>query len=284
VTAGEGIAVFEQHRRRLFSVAYGILGSRADAADVVQDAWIRWQDRPTGEVRDPAAWLTTVTARLALDRLRSAQVRRETYPGTWLPEPIVEAPSAEESVLQRGDLSVAFLFLLERLGPDERAAFVLREVFDYSYRDISQALEKSEAACRQLVTRARERVRQDRVRSVVDRGDFANLVGRFVDALTAGDERALMELIAPASVLYGDGGGKVSAVVNPLQGHDRIVRFLLGLMRKYPGQFEFRPADVNGWPGLLIYIGGKLNGVSAYEIADGKIQGIYHVLNPDKLP
>jgi RNA polymerase sigma-70 factor (ECF subfamily) len=285
VTSLQAIDVFEQERRRLFTLAYGFLGSRADAVDAVQEAWIRWQTaKPQGEnVRDPAAWLTTVTARLSLDRLRSAQVRRETYPGTWLPEPIVEKPSAEQSVLQRGELSMAFLFLLERLGPEERAAFVLREVFDHSYREIADALDKSEAACRQLVTRARERVRQDRVRSDVDRTEFQQVLEQYVAALESGDERALLDLIAPGAVLYGDGGGKALSVVNPLHGQDRIIRFFMGLRRKYPGQYELKPARVNGLPGLLVYLNGKFSGVSAFDIADGRIQGFFHVLNPDKI-
>ena len=185
--------------------------------------------------------------------------------------------------MQRGELSMAFLFLLERLGPEERAAFVLREVFDHSFREIADALEKSEAACRQLVTRARERVRTERVRTDVDRAEFERVLNRYVEALAADDERALMALIAPGAVLYGDGGGKVPSVLNPIYGHERIVRFLLGVRRKFPGEFEMRPARVNGQAALLVYRGGVLNGVSAYEIADGKIQGIFHVVNPDKL-
>jgi RNA polymerase sigma-70 factor (ECF subfamily) len=291
VTSGQltdlhAVDLFEQERRRLFTLAYGFLGSRADAADAVQEAWVRWLNRPSLEgeaVRDPAAWLTTVTARLALDRLRSASVRRETYPGTWLPEPVVEAPSAEDSALQRGELSLAFLFLLERLGPEERAAFVLREVFDHGYGDIAEALGRSEAACRQLVARARDRVRQNRVRRQVDRVEFERVLGKYVEALATGDERALLELIAPGAVLYGDGGGKALSVVNPLHGRDRIVRFLLGLRRKYPHQWEVRQITVNGWPGLTLYRGGELSSVSAYEVVDGRIQGIFHVLNPDKL-
>ncbi|HEY3840101.1 MAG TPA: RNA polymerase sigma factor SigJ [Bryobacteraceae bacterium] len=283
MTSIQALDVFVQERPRLFALAYGFLGSRADASDAVQETWIRWQGREVGDVRDPAAWLTTVTARLALDRLRSARVRRETYPGTWLPEPVVDAPSAEQAVLQRSELSVAFLFLLERLGPEERAAFVLREVFDHSYRDISETLEKSEASCRQLVTRARERVRQDRVRAPVDHTEFERLLRRYVDALASGDERGLLELIAPGAVLYGDGGGKALSIVNPLHGPERIVKFLMGLRRKYRGQYELRPTNVNGWAGFLVVLGGQVRGVSAYDISGGKIYGIYHVVNPDKL-
>lgn len=284
MTSVQAVDLFVRERPRLFAVAYGVLGSRADAADAVQEAWIRWQGREAGEVRDAAAWLTTVTARLALDRLRSAQARRETYPGTWLPEPIVDAPSAEESAVRDAELSMAFLFLLERLAPEERAALVLREVFDHSYREVAEVLQKSEAACRQLVTRARERVRRERVRSAVDRSSFTQVLGRYVEAIAAGDERALLELIAPEAVLYGDGGGKALSIVNPLHGHNRIVRFLLGLRRKYGDQLELRATEVNGWPGFFVVFGGTIRGVSAFEIAEGRIQGIFHVLNPDKLP
>lgn len=282
MTSVPSVDTFEHERPRLFALAYAFLGSRADAADAVQDAWLRWHAR-TDSVRDPAAWLTTVVSRLALDRLRSARARRETYPGVWLPEPIVDAPSPEQDAIRQADLSIAFLFLLERLTPDERAAFVLREVFDHPYSDIAAALEKSEAACRQMVTRARERVRRDHIRQPVDPADFENVLSHYLAALSAGDERALLDLIAPDAVLYGDGGGKALATIHPLAGHDRIVRFLLGLRRKYPDQYEFRPATVNSQPGFLLILKGQLIGISAYEIANGRIRGIYNILNPDKL-
>ena len=281
MTSVPTVDVFEHERPRLFALAYAFLGSRADAADIVQDAWLRWHDR-ADSVRDPAAWLTTITSRLALDRLRSAQARRETYPGVWLPEPVVDAPSAEENALRQADLSFAFLFLLERLAPEERAAFVLREVFDYSYSDIAATLEKSEAACRQMVTRARERVRRDQVRRPVDPAEFDNVLGQYVAAIAAGDERTLLQLIAPEAMLYGDGGGKAPSIINPLAGADRIIRFLLGLRRKYPDQLEIRPVRVNGQPGSMLFRNGERIGVSAYEIAEGRIQNMYHVANPDK--
>ncbi len=160
MTSAQPTDLFEQERRRLFTLAYGFTGSRAEAEDIVQEAWLRWQKDQSQQKREPAAWLTTVTARLALDHLRSAHVRRETYPGVWLPEPIVEAPSAESSVLVKSELTLAFLFLLERLGAEERAAFVLREVFDHSYREIGGILGKTEASCRQLVKRGREKLRE----------------------------------------------------------------------------------------------------------------------------
>jgi RNA polymerase sigma-70 factor (ECF subfamily) len=273
--------LFETERPRLFALAYAFLGSRAEAADTVQDAWLRWRD--ARELRDPAAWLTTVTSRLALDRLRSARVRRETYPGVWLPEPVVDAPSPEAEMLRRADLSMAFLFLIEKLGPEERAAFVLREVFDHSYREIATALEKTEAACRQMVARARERVRRDEVRRPVDRAEFDSVLGRYVDALASGDAESLLNLIAPDAVLYGDGGGKALSVVNPLVGSERIVRFLLGLRRKYQGQYTVEPISVNGSPGFRLCRFGEPFGVGAYDIQDGRIQSFYNVMNPDKL-
>jgi RNA polymerase sigma-70 factor (ECF subfamily) len=282
VTSVLSVDTFEHERPRLFALAYAFLGSRADAADAIQDAWLRWHGR-TDSVRDPAAWLTTVVSRLALDRLRSAHARRETYPGVWLPEPVAEAPSAEETAVRQADLSIAFLFLLERLAPEERAAFVLREVFDHPYSDIAAALEKSEAACRQMVTRARERVRRDQVRQPVDPTEFQNVLGQYVAAIAAGDERALLNLLAPDAILYGDGGGKALAVINPLTGPDRIIRFLLGLRRKYPGQYEFRPTTVNGSPGFRLVREGHLIGISAFEILEGRIKAIYNLLNPDKL-
>jgi len=284
VTSVQPIDVFERERRRLFTLAYGFLGSRAEAEDVVQEAWLRWHVHQAGEKREPAAWLTTVTARLALDQLRSARVKRETYPGVWLPEPIVEAPSAEKSALVKSELTLAFLFLLERLGAEERAAFVLREVFDHSYRDIGEMLGKSEAACRQLVKRGREKVRQDGpVRGAVDRAEFERVLAKFVAALGAGDENELLQLLAPDAVLYGDGGGKATSVINPLYGPDRIMRFLRGLYRKYPGEFSSQCVDVNGTPALLVYRAGVLHAVASYAVEAGRVTRIFHVLNPDKI-
>ena len=273
---------FEAERRRLFTLAYGFLGSRTAAEDIVQDAWLRWQANVPDNVRDPAAWLTTVTAHLALDQLRAARARRETYPGVWLPEPIVEAPSAEASVLVKSELSLALLFLLERLGPEERAAFVMREVFDHSYREIGGVLGKTEAACRQLVKRARERVRQDaRAAAQVSRAEIESMLERFVAAVGAGDEAALLALLAPDAVLYGDGGGKAPSVINPLFGPERIVRFILGLRRKYR-EFSYARAKVNGVPGLLVLRAGEVQAVASYEVAEGRIASLFHVVNPDK--
>jgi len=283
VTSVSAADRFEAERRRLFTLAYGFLGCRTAAEDIVQDAWLRWQANVPDNVRDTAAWLTTVTAHLALDQLRAARARRETYPGVWLPEPIVEAPSAEASVLVKSELSLALLFLLERLGPEERAAFVMREVFDHSYREIGGVLRKTEAACRQLVKRAREKVRQDaRADAQVSRAEIESMLERFVAAVGAGDEAALLALLAPDAVLYGDGGGKAPSVINPLYGPDRIVRFIIGLRRKFPGEFSYAPAKVNGVPGLLVLRAGEVQAVASYEVAEGRIVSLFHVVNPDK--
>jgi RNA polymerase sigma-70 factor, ECF subfamily len=284
VTSVPTIDLFEQERRRLFTLAYGFLGSRAEAEDIVQEAWLRWRNAPLDELRQPAAWLTTVTARLALDHLRSARVKREAYPGVWLPEPVVEEPSAEQTLLVKNELTLAFLFLLERLGPEERAAFMLREVFDYSYREVGEMLGKNEASCRQLVKRGKGKLRDDNPpRHPVDRAEFKDVLGKFITALGAGDEAQLLQLLAPDAVLYGDGGGKALSIVNPLHGPERIARFLLGLYRKYPDQFSHRYVDVNGTPALLVSRGDAGPFVAGYSVADGRITRIFHVLNPDKL-
>ena len=284
MTTAQPVDLFEQERRRLFTLAYGFLGSRAEAEDIVQEAWLRWQKDRSQEKREPAAWLTTVTARLALDHLRSARVRRETYPGVWLPEPVVDAPSAETSVLVKSELSVAFLFLLERLGAEERAAFVLREVFDHSYREIGEVLGKTEAACRQLVKRGREKLHEERTASgPADRGECERVIGSFVAALGSGDEEQLLRLLAPDAVLYGDGGGKAPSIVNPLHGADRIVRFLVGVYKKFPGVFSAKPVQVNGAPALLVLRDGAVQGVSCYSVAGGRVSRIFHILNPEKI-
>jgi RNA polymerase sigma-70 factor (ECF subfamily) len=281
VTGTLPIESFERERRRLFTVAYGLLGSSTDAEDVVQDAWLRWRDKAS-EVKEPAAWLTTVTSRLALDRLRSARVKRETYPGTWLPEPIVEAPSAESKLLEKSGLSLAFLFLLERLGPEERAAFVLREVFDHSYREIGDSLGKSEDACRQLVKRAKERVHSGRTREAVDREEFDRVVSGMLDAIQEGDEAKLIASLAPEAVLYGDGGGKVPSIAKPLEGRERIVRFFMGLRRKF-GEYAFERVNVNGEPGILALHDGLPYAAVSYWVENGRVSQLFNVLNPDKL-
>lgn len=273
--------VFERERRRLLSVAYGLLGSLAEAEDVLQEAYLRLDRTDFETIREPEAWLTTVVSRLALDQLRSARHRRETYPGEWLPEPVFDAPLAEQREITRSRLSVAFLHLLEKLKPEERAVFVLREVFEYAYDEIAGIVGKSAAACRQMMTRARARLEVGKPISAA--APSRTMVDRFLSALEAGDEQALMGLLAPDAVFYGDGGGKVRAVVNPVLGAERIVRFFRGLARKYPGRFRRSSIAVNGEPGFLSFLDGEVNGVVALACEEGRITGLFSVLNPDKL-
>ena len=274
--------LFEAQRKRLIGLAYRILGSRADAEDIVQEAYLRWQ-RVEEPVRSAEAWLTTVVTRLAVDRLRSAQVQREVYTGTWLPEPIVERRwwSPLDRLETEADLSIAFLFLMERLTPEERAAFVLREGFDYSHGEVAEFLDRSEAACRQLVHRAKERLRLDYPRTSGRRAK-AGLVQRYVEAVLTHDEGGLKELLSADAREFSDGGGKVRAALQPIEGVDRIARFVFGLARKYEERFSVEPALVNSEPGAIVWIDGSPV-VAAFETDGERITRIFHILNPDKL-
>jgi RNA polymerase sigma-70 factor (ECF subfamily) len=249
----------------------------------VQEAYLRWR-RADAPVRSAEAWLHTAVARLSVDRLRSAQRQREVYTGAWLPEPIVErqAWSPEAALETAADLSIAFLYLLERLSPEERAAFVLRKAFDYPYDEVAAFLDRSEAACRQLVHRANERLQQDGLRQPPGAQAHARLVRRYVDAVLARDENALLALLAADAREYSDGGGKVRAALHPIEGAGRIARFLLGLARKYEGRLSVEPAVVNSEPGLIVWTGGSPL-VAAFQTDGERITRIFHILNPDKL-
>jgi RNA polymerase sigma-70 factor (ECF subfamily) len=277
-------ALTPSERSHLLSLAYGYLGSLVDSEDIVQEAMLRLQqyaDRTA--VLNPAAWLTTVVTRLSIDKLRSAQHRREVYPGEWLPEPVFDAPSPEQEAITRSRLSVALLYLLEKLEPEQRVVFVLREVFQHSYEEIAQIVDKSEPACRQLMVRARAAM--DRAKhSPPARGEIANdVVARFINALTQGDEKGLLEILAPDAVLVGDGGGKVQSVINPVYGADRIARFFLGIFRKQDHGLQVSLTEVNSGAGMLTYRDGQLISVASVTIEDGRITGIYSIGNPDKI-
>lgn len=279
---------FQQYRPRLLAIAYRMLGSRADAEDIVQDAWLRWRDADTASLRSGEAWLVTVATRLCIDRLRSLRNEREHYIGPWLPEPIIEdvadtAPSPEQLVEFAGDVSLAFLKVLERLSPDERAAFLLHEVFDVDYPEIAEMLTRNEAACRQLVSRARARVREDRPRVTVRSDAHQALLARFMAATRSGERTALEALFAADAQFVGDGGGKVLSVLKALHGRERIARFFDMVARQIGHCVDYRPVLVNGEPGLLRYIDGKLDAVFNL-ISDGEhIVAIFAVRNPDKL-
>jgi RNA polymerase sigma-70 factor (ECF subfamily) len=283
-TAGRS-AVFEQLRRRLFSVAYRMTGTRADAEDIVQEAYLRWHRADPGEVRSPEAWLVSAVTRLAIDRLRKASAERAAYTGPWLPEPLFGSPprSPEEQLELASDLSMAFMVLLERLAPAERAAFLLHDVFDCDYPEIARVLRKSEAACRQVVHRARERVRRDRRRFQAGEEDRRRLIEKFMEASKAGDEATLLSLFAEDATLTSDGGGVVPAARKVIVGRRRIARLFIVVARKLGGRLTQSVIQINGEPGLMTYIDGAPFSATSFETDGRSILALYSVLNPEKL-
>jgi RNA polymerase sigma-70 factor (ECF subfamily) len=274
---------FQDLRPLLFGLAYRMLGRRADAEDVVQDAYLRWQAAPAEEVRSPKSYLTTIVARLALDELKAAYRQRETYVGPWLPEPLVQ-PEGTKPLEMAESLSLAFLRLLETLSPAERVAFLLREVFDVEYEAVAAALETSEANSRQIVARARKHIQEHRPRFAVGRDRQSAVLREFLAACATGDPSQLTALLSEDAVLYTDGGGKVSAALNPIVGADRVVRFLIGVGRKIPA-LSVEYADVNGGVGAILLEGGRPYSVMALDMsAEGLIASLYVISNPDKLP
>ena len=277
---------FEEHRGRLWRAAYRMLGSRAEADDVVQEAYLRWHRASVDEIQSPQAWLVTTATRLALDRLRQLRAQREVYVGPWLPEPLVtEAlPGADAAAELASDLSLAFLAVLERLSPEERAAFLLQEVFDTGYADIAKVLGKSEVACRQIVSRARKRVREERPRVKVSPEAKARLVERFIHAIRAQDREAMLSLLAEEVSWTSDGGGRAKAALKVLRGRERVARFATGVYRKLVDRLEFRPIMVNGEPGLATLLAGEPFSIVALNTDGQRILDVYAVLNPEKLP
>jgi len=275
--------VFDALRKRLFAIAYRMLGVRADAEDVVQDTWIRWQGADTSSVQSAEAWLVTVVTRLSIDRLRAAVAEREAYEGLWLPEPLVaideETPEAQAE--RASDLSLAYMWLLQRLGPEERAAFLLRQVFDYDYNEVAEQLGKSEAACRQMVSRAGERVQQGQSRFDIPAETHRQLLQRFVEASASGDKAAVRALLAEDLELVGDGGGKVKSFGIVITDPDKIAALYAGMHKL--GAIEYRAALVNGEPGLLRFVDGQLESAQGFATDGQRITGIYVVRNPDKL-
>ncbi len=280
-------ADLEDLRRHGFGVAYRMLGSVADAEDIVQEALLRLS-REEEPVREPAAWITTVTTRLAIDHLRLARVQRETYVGPWLPEPLLEdaAPGPAAHAELSDTLSQAFLVLLEQLTPVERAAFLLREVFGYDYARVAEIVERSEANSRQLVVRARRHLEGARPRFDADPEAGRELMERFLAAAEEGDLDALEEMLAEDVVVYGDGGGKVQAGKRPVLGVSRVARFLakIAKVRQGIGEFDLQLVTVNGQPGRILRTpDGEVWDVMAIDVVEGRIQAIRIVRNPDKL-
>lgn len=271
-------------RKHLLSLAYGYLGSLAESEDVVQEALLRFEQSDHASIRNVEAWLTTVVTRLCVDRMRSAQHRREVYPGEWLPEPVYGAPDPEQDAITRSRLSVGLLYLLEGLQPEQRVVFVLREIFEHSYESIAEIAGRSEAACRQAMVRARAALDRAKLRPPETGKVHSSLLTRFADALARGDEKELLEIIASDAVLVGDGGGKVPSILNPVYGADRIARFFAGVHRKKrDGAFVIRLGTVNSGPGVLTYRDGEIVSVVSVAIQDDRIAAIYAVNNPDKL-
>jgi RNA polymerase sigma-70 factor, ECF subfamily len=289
-------AAFEPHRRRLLGLAYRMLGSMAEAEDAVQEAYLRWHDADRERVDQPKAFLITTTTRICLDVLKSARARREQYVGPWLPDPVTDtaalAPDAQTELAE--DLSVALLLALDRLSPLERAAFLLHDVFDYSFAQVADALNRTEGACRQLASRARTRVREARPKGLMPAGrpssaidpKHAELLSAFIDATRSGDVAGLTRLLATDARVVTDGGGKVTAALNVIDGGDRVAAFLVGVARKglaRANEISVRFETINGLPGLIVSDPSGLIQTNAFEVEDGHIQAIYIVRNPDKL-
>lgn len=278
---------FETQRTRLLGLGYRMLGSRAEAEDVVQDAWLRWSAEDRAGVEDPAAFLVRVTTRLCLDRVKSAHHRRTVYVGPWLPEPVLDpdqlSPHATTELAD--DLSYALLLALDRLSASERAAFLLHDVFDISFAEVAATLERSEQACRQLASRARRAVRREQP-VTASRSQHRELLERFMAAAQTGEVAALEDLLCKDVVAISDGGGKVAAALNPIRGTDRVVRFFAGILRQQDESDVSRTVvehEFNGQPGLFVYLDGQLDNVLTLKTRGHRISALYIVRNPEKL-
>ena len=280
-------AVFISTRPLLFSIAYRMLGSVADAEDLVQDAYLRWQEASDVDVRAPRAYLATTVTRLAINQLRSARHQRETYVGPWLPEPLVtdHAPDPSEPVELAESLSMAFLVMLERLSPIERAVLLLHDVFDFEYAEIARIVDRSEANCRQLLSRAKKRVDTPESRFDADPAQAERLMQRFTEAASAGDMDGMLAVLAEDITLWADGGGKVKgAALRPIHGPDSVARFVGGVIQRFvPADRSTRPAQINGEPGFVVYVSGRPLAAMIFHIRGGRIRTIYAIGNPDKL-
>ncbi|MFL6551691.1 MAG: RNA polymerase sigma factor SigJ [Povalibacter sp.] len=278
-------AIFQQHYSRLFGIAYRMLGSKADAEDVLQDTFLRWHSAAIDEIQSPEAWLTTAATRLSIDRLRRAKAERENYFGPWLPEPLSDADlkTPELAAELESDVSVAFLTLLEALAPEERAAFILHDIIDDDYADIAEALGKSEAACRQMVHRARERLTARRRRFQVDEGTRIRMLRKFIGAVATGDRRQIISLLAEDATMISDGGGKAVAVHRPLFGAQRIAMLWYAVQRRVPPLTRRCIVRVNGEPGIAFLWKDRLHSVATVETDGERIFSYYTIANPDKL-
>ncbi|HVE32591.1 MAG TPA: RNA polymerase sigma-70 factor [Gemmatimonadaceae bacterium] len=283
----ERLASFAEHRRLLFSIAYRMLGSAADAEDVLQDAYLRWQRAKDADVRSPKDYLSTTVTRLAMDHLRSARVRREVYVGPWLPEPLVgvDAHDPLAASTLADSLSTAFLVLLERLTPTQRAAFLLREAFGFEYTDVARILRTTEVNARQLVQRSKQHLAAGRPRFAPDTKQADELTHRFLTACTTGDVDGLLAMLSDDAVAWADGGGKFAAARRPVTGADRVARFIASLVAKWAASGELAIEPVSGGTGLLFRVAGQLRAVLtlATDADGGQVQRLFIQVNPDKL-
>lgn len=282
MSADPATEVFVTHRNLLFTVAYEMLGSAADAEDVLQETWLRWAGVDLDTIHDQRAYLVRITTRQSLDRLRTLGRRKESYIGPWLPEPLLTTPDIADDIELAESISMAMLLVLETLAPTERAVFVLREVFDLPYDEIAEAVDKTPAAVRQIAHRARAHVAARRPRGVVSAAETRDVLAAFQRAVETGDMQGLLDMLAPDVVFLGDGGGIKQAVPRPVTGADKVARLLsAGLGRLAPSSLQ--PAQVNGYPALALRLDGELDTVMAVRIDDGLITGLYAVRNPEKL-
>jgi RNA polymerase sigma-70 factor (ECF subfamily) len=275
---------FTTHRRLLFTVAYEMLGSAVDAEDVLQESWLKWDRADRGDVRDPRAYLVRIVTRTALDRLRTIARRREEYVGPWLPEPLLTSPDVAEDLELADSLSTAMLLVLETLTPTERAVFLLRDVFDLGYGELAEAVGKSEAAVRQIAHRARTHVAERRPRTTASQAETRSALEAFMRTLETGDLQYLVDVLAPDVVALGDGGGIKQALPRPVMGSDKVGKLMgVGVATAREMGMSMELVHVNGWPALLIRLGGEIDSVLSVRVDEGLVSAIYTVRNPEKL-
>ena len=283
--AEEKLEIFNRQRQRLFGLAYRMLGTRAEAEEIVQDAYLRWHTSDLEAIENPEAWLISTTTRLSIDRLRKASRQRETYVGPWLPEPLTISftPSPQEDAEFASSLSTAFMLMLERLSPTERAVFLLHDIFDSSYSDIARIMDREEPAVRQMLHRARHRVQTDKPRFTPNRTDHRSLVERFSRAAYTADEHALLDLFAPDIAVISDGGGKVTAARKIVRGLQKVVRIFTIAIPPAADRLTWKIVEINGEPGIIEFIDGAPFAANTFDVEDGKIVRLYRIMNPDKL-
>ncbi|GGL00914.1 RNA polymerase sigma-70 factor [Nocardia jinanensis] len=282
-TTDPATEAFLAQRNLLFTVAYEMLGSAADAEDVLQETWLRWMKVDHDQISDQRAYLVRITTRQALNRLRTMKRRRESYIGPWLPEPMLTTPDAAENVELAESMSMALMLILETLSPTERAVFVLREVFEFDYDEIAAAVDKSPAAVRQIAHRARRHVDARRPREVVSASRARAALESLRLALETGNPQALLDVLAPQVVLISDGGGVKRAALRPVVGAEMVVRYLLGGIAKTDAAITTEATMVNGSPALAFRVDGDIDGIMAAQVETGRITGLYFIRNPQKL-